>query len=116
MSWQPIVVGVDASPEAAGAAAFAFRMSQQAGTTCHLVHAARDVWASVGVEEGVDELWHALVDQARANITAVLAGGGAPRVGGKKAGRPGGGPPPLPAGGAGPGGPRRGPRGQQPPA
>src|SRR5216110_1999984 len=49
-------------------------MSQRAGTTCHLVHAARDVWASVGVEEGVDELWHALVDQARANITAVLAG------------------------------------------
>src|SRR5881392_4470861 len=65
---------VDASPEAAGAAAFAVRMSQRAGTTCHLVHAARDVWASVGVEEGVDELWHALVDQARANITAVLAG------------------------------------------
>ena len=74
MSWQPIVVGVDASPEAAGAAAFAVRMSQRAGTTCDLVHAARDVWASVGVEEGVDELWHALVDQARANITAVLAG------------------------------------------
>src|SRR5437588_12392589 len=70
MSWQPIVVGVDASPEAAGAAAFAVRMSQRAGTTCHLVHAARDVWAAVGVEEGVDELWHALVNQARANITA----------------------------------------------
>src|SRR5438105_14693535 len=75
MSWQPIVVGVDASPEAAGAAAFAVRMSQRAGTTCHLVHAARDVWASVGVEEGGDELWHALVDQARADITAGLAGG-----------------------------------------
>src|SRR2546429_7656566 len=74
MSWQPIVVGVDASPEAAGAAAFAVRMSQRAGTTCHLVHAARDVWACVGVEEGVDELGHALVDQARANIPAVLAG------------------------------------------
>src|SRR5437867_9881469 len=72
MSWQPIVVGVDASPEAAGAAAFAFRMSQRAGTSCHLVHAARDVWASVGVEEGVDELWHALIDQARANITTTL--------------------------------------------
>src|SRR5712691_9912094 len=74
MSWQPIVVGVDGSPEAAGAAAFAFSMSQRAGTSCHLVHAARDAWASVGVEEGVDGLWHALIDQARANITAVLAG------------------------------------------
>ncbi len=70
MSWQPIVVGVDASPEAAGAAAFAVRMSQRAGTSCHLIHAARDAWASVGVEEGVDELWHTLIDQARANITA----------------------------------------------
>lgn len=74
MSWQPIVVGVDASPEAAGAAAFAVRMSQRAGTNCHLVHAARDVWASVGVEEGVDKLWHALIDQARVNITAALTG------------------------------------------
>jgi len=72
MSWQPIVVGVDASPEAAGAAAFAFRMSQRAGTSCHLVHAARDAWASVGVAEGVDELWHALIHQARANITTTL--------------------------------------------
>src|SRR6266566_7768952 len=72
MSWQPLVVGVDGSPEAAGAAAFAVRMSQRAGTSCHLVHAARDVWASVGVEEGVDKLWHVLIDQARANITAAL--------------------------------------------
>ncbi len=74
MLWRPIVVGVDASPEAAGAAAFSVRMSQRAGTSCHLVHAARDVWASVGVEEGVDKLWHALIDQARANIMAALAG------------------------------------------
>ncbi|HEX9485430.1 MAG TPA: universal stress protein [Gemmatimonadales bacterium] len=74
MSLQPIVVGVDASPEAAGAAAFALRMPQRAGTSCHLVHAARDAWASIGVEEGVDQLWHALIDQARKNITAVLAG------------------------------------------
>src|SRR2546429_3692434 len=57
---QSYVVGVDASPEAAGAAAFAFRMSQRAGTSSHLVHAVRDAWASVGVDEGVDELWHAL--------------------------------------------------------
>ena len=72
MSWKPIVVGVDASTEAAGAAAFAVRMSQRAGTSCHMIHAAHDVWASVGVEGGVDELWHVLIDQARASITAAV--------------------------------------------
>src|SRR2546429_3921649 len=102
MSWQPIVVGVDASPEAAGAAAFAVRMSQRAGTTCHLVHAARDVWASVGVEEGVDELWHALVDQARANITAVFAGVVPRELGDNMAVPLGGAPLPLRQAGAGP--------------
>jgi len=72
MSWQPIVVGVDASPEAAGAAGFACRMVGVAGTSCHLVHAARDGWASVGVEEGVDELKRALIDQEHVNVAAAL--------------------------------------------
>jgi nucleotide-binding universal stress UspA family protein len=72
MSWKPIVVAVDASPEAAGAATFAVRMSQRAGTSCHLIHAARDVWASLGVEGGIDKLWHVLIDQARASITAAV--------------------------------------------
>ena len=72
MSWKPIVVAVDASTEAAGAAAFAVRLSQRAGTSCHLIHAARDVWASVGVEGGGDKLWQVLIDQARASITAAV--------------------------------------------
>src|SRR5437667_9229518 len=39
MSWQPIVVGVDTSPEAADAALFAVAAAQRAVTSCHLVHA-----------------------------------------------------------------------------
>src|SRR2546421_7732229 len=72
MSWQPIVVGVDASPEAAGAAGFACRVGGVAGTSCHLVHAARDGWASAGVEEGVDEVKRALIDQEHGNVAAAL--------------------------------------------
>jgi len=72
MSWKPIVVGVDASREAAGAAAFACRMAGAAETTCHLVHAVRDVWAAVPIEEGVEELRRALIEDARADITAAL--------------------------------------------
>src|SRR5438034_5025658 len=58
--------------EAAGAAGFACRMVGVAGTSCHLVHAARDGWASVGVEEGVDELKRALIDQEHVNVAAAL--------------------------------------------
>src|SRR2546425_8528666 len=40
MSWKPIVVGIDTSPEAADAALFAVAAAQRADTSCHLVHAA----------------------------------------------------------------------------
>src|SRR3989442_6542317 len=39
MPWKPIVVGVDASPEAADAAVFAVAVAHRAETSCHLVHA-----------------------------------------------------------------------------
>src|SRR5258705_13750028 len=42
MPWKPIVVGVDASPEAADAVRFAVETAQPAATTCHLVHATDD--------------------------------------------------------------------------
>src|SRR2546426_3202102 len=41
MPWKPIVVGVDASPEAADAAVFAVAVAHRAETSCHLVHATR---------------------------------------------------------------------------
>src|SRR5258708_18352425 len=39
MSWKPIVVGVDVSPEAADAALFAVAAARRAETSYHLVHA-----------------------------------------------------------------------------
>lgn len=59
MSWGPIVVGVDASPAAAGAAALAQRIARDAAVSCALVHAARDVWvplATVSSDEQVAEM------------------------------------------------------------
>jgi nucleotide-binding universal stress UspA family protein len=41
MTWKPIVVGVDASPEARDAAVFAVAASQRAATSCYLVHATQ---------------------------------------------------------------------------
>src|SRR3990172_3613915 len=38
MAWKPIVAGVDASPQAATAAAFAWRIAQAANTECFFVH------------------------------------------------------------------------------
>src|SRR2546425_864552 len=70
--WQPIVVGVDASPEAAYAAAFAIGVSERAGTTCHIVHAARDVLASADVPAN-KPYRQALIEQARDEIRAALA-------------------------------------------
>lgn len=43
--WKPVVVGVDVSPESAGAAALGCKIASAAGTTCHLVHGTRAVTA-----------------------------------------------------------------------
>jgi nucleotide-binding universal stress UspA family protein len=72
MSWQPIVVGVDASPEAAAAAAFACPMAERAGTSCQLVHATPDVLASADVPEN-DLYRRVILEEARASIVAALA-------------------------------------------
>lgn len=42
MTWKPIIVAVDDSPEAAAAAALGWRLAAAAGTTCHLVHVVHD--------------------------------------------------------------------------
>jgi nucleotide-binding universal stress UspA family protein len=71
MSFKPIVVGVDASPEAAGAAVFALHMSQRAGTSCHLVHATRDAIVALPAVE-VTRYRQALVDHAWTRIEEAL--------------------------------------------
>jgi len=47
MSWGPVVVGVDASPAAAGAVAVGERLARLASSPCRLIHAIRDAWAPV---------------------------------------------------------------------
>lgn len=71
MSWEPIVVGVDASPESAAAVAFAMRAAERAGTHCHLVHATRDVLAVPDAPEG-NRYRQAVVEQARAQLVTAL--------------------------------------------
>jgi nucleotide-binding universal stress UspA family protein len=46
MPWDPIVVGVDASPAAARAAQLGLRIAAAAGVSCRLVHATRDRWSA----------------------------------------------------------------------
>ncbi len=70
--WKPFVVGVDASLEAAAAAAFALRATERAGTSCHLVHATRDTLGSPHAPEG-NRHGSALLEQARAQLAAVLS-------------------------------------------
>src|SRR5260370_23672222 len=72
MSWQPIVVGTDPSPEAAGAAAFACRLAERAGTSWRLVHATPAVLASADVPQN-DPYRQVILDEARSSIVAALA-------------------------------------------
>ena len=53
MSWRSILVGVDTSLEAAGAAAAGERLAELASVPCQLVHGVHDVWAPLlAVQEG----------------------------------------------------------------
>lgn len=55
MAWGSIVVGVDASPAAVGAAAVGERLARLASVPCRLIHAVRDAWAPlVAVRPGGD--------------------------------------------------------------
>lgn len=76
-TWQPIVAGVDGSPESVRAAAFAAELAARTRTTCHLVHAAADYWSSGPLPEvGLDQrtLDDASVTHARTLLEDALAG------------------------------------------
>jgi len=77
MTWKPVIVGVDASPESAAAAALGVEIARVARTRCVLVHAARDAWsmfAALEVPERVNEFNVALTEQARRQVTDALRG------------------------------------------
>jgi nucleotide-binding universal stress UspA family protein len=77
MSWGPIVVGVDGSPEATAAAKYAQRLAHDLEAPCQLVHAVRDEWAplaAVGDAERVQEMQRLQLALARHRVTDVLRG------------------------------------------
>jgi len=83
MSWGPIVVGVDASSEAAGAATMGYRIARAAAENCELVHATPDAWApfaAVGDPKQVQEMQRLQLAVARHQLTEALRGRVAPEL------------------------------------
>jgi nucleotide-binding universal stress UspA family protein len=74
-TWKPIVAGVDSSPQAAGAAALAWRIAGTAGTECCFVHGAHPLLHAPAVAEfmsDADVLIGRQVESARARVLAAL--------------------------------------------
>ena len=74
MTWQPIVAGVDGSPESFRAAALAWRIARAADAQCVLVYAVPEVWAPGGMAPLVNssEVFHMLVSDLRHQINHEL--------------------------------------------
>lgn len=75
MAWGPIVVGVDGSSAAKGAAIVAQRLAHLTGEPCRLVHAVRDAWAplvAVSVDPQVVDMQQLQLDVARHQINDLL--------------------------------------------
>ena len=83
MAWGPIVVGVDDSPAAVGAAALAERIAKLAAVRCELIHAVRDAWAplvAVNPDPRVAEMQLLQQAVARDRVRQVLKGTVSDRV------------------------------------
>lgn len=92
MSWKPIVVGVDASSEAARAASLGAALATAASTACHLIHAARDPWTVLPRGEiplGPGDMVEESFTQAREAVLHALWGQVPPGVLGRLAVRSG---------------------------
>lgn len=74
MTWKPIVAGVDASPQAATAAAFAWRIAQAANAECHFVHGSRPLFRSATAEfvADVNLLIEQQMEAARMGVSATI--------------------------------------------
>jgi nucleotide-binding universal stress UspA family protein len=75
MKWQPIIVGVDGSPESFRAASLAWRIARAADASLVLVHAVPEVWAPGGIAPLVNssEIFDMLVSDLRHQIARELA-------------------------------------------
>lgn len=83
MTWGPIIVGVDGSTEAAGAATVGYRIARVAAVDCDLVHATPDAWApftAVGDPKQVQETQRLQVAVARHRVTEALRSSIAPEL------------------------------------
>ena len=77
MSWNPIVVGVDGSPESAWAAALGVDIAQRGSTTCQVAHATRDAVSALAVADlpfGAEEFAAAHLTHAREQVQQALRG------------------------------------------
>jgi nucleotide-binding universal stress UspA family protein len=75
MSWGPIIVGVDASSAAAGAAIVGERLATLASVPCRLIHAVRDAWAplvAVSADPQVTAMQSAQLAFARQQVNDAL--------------------------------------------
>jgi nucleotide-binding universal stress UspA family protein len=75
MSWNPVVAGVDTSPEGALAATAAWSVAKATGAAFHLVHVAREVSQLPPVAPGTmaeEELAGKLQQAARGQVEEAL--------------------------------------------
>ncbi len=75
MSWGPIIVGVDASSAAAGAAAVGERIARLASVPCQVIHAVRDAWAplvAVSIDPQVVDMQELQLAVARQHVNDAL--------------------------------------------
>jgi len=75
MAWGPIIVGVDGSSAAAGAAGVGERLAGLAAVPCRLIHAVRDAWAplvAVSADPQVTDMQHAQLALARQQVNDAL--------------------------------------------
>jgi len=76
MKWQPIIAGVDGSPESFRAASLAWRIARAAEAQCVLVYAVPEVWAPGGMAPLVNssEVFDMLVSDLRHQLGRELGG------------------------------------------
>jgi nucleotide-binding universal stress UspA family protein len=73
-NWKPVIVGVDAAPESARAAAAGWRIAQAAGVECRLVHVVNDLMAGLAVGGSPPTLRSLMASEARAGLETALRG------------------------------------------
>ena len=76
MKWQPIIAGVDGSPESLQAASLAWRIARAAEAPCLLVYAVPEVWAPGAIAPVLNsrEIFDALVMTLRKHLAEELLG------------------------------------------